>query len=687
MSLDRLNEAFKVLNALDEDVFDTSLDGINKLSSVMDADLEDEMVDVIDQDASNTDELQDTYVGKIILNCNVCHSHIFSNKEDVVIDESGVVNGEELCPYCGESEGFVIIGQIEEFDNDADATDDGEDPAEDASIEEPTEDAPTEESVENDRKNESIKSIRKRRNMNESLIYGKSSFEEYVAVIKKYCTQSGYRGNDVLHLVFGEGHPWSNSECVRDLAISMGEFIEEFIEESLKDKIVESSDVTNQVEINIKEPGFIGKKKDLEKKGYRVLHSGEGKITMAKDKPLEEKTLHEEPYLEPEFDSRQSFYNKAFVTDDNNVLYSYGTKVMEIRDGKPVITCREDQLSMTTMRHIREFLKQNGFTADSKRQIIRDYMTEGLTEGFNNVNVETDDQKLTMTQDENGKVTVSTEPIDGAVEGEGEMIAPISDEVEGELMTNATAEEEAPADDTVPVEDETPAEEEPLDTEEPAEEDAAVEESLQEGGASINRQQRWEDELIDLQLALEDDTLSDAQKARMEKRIDRLEGKFAKQRQYEKDHPEKYPHMTWLQDKKEKPAKEPAFAESVDVDFDDMDECSFNDLGERYLKSVYENVDSFETTAVSMNESTLIIEGAIKFKSGVSKKTGFVFEAMSATKDNKVRFVGTNKHLTESKRAFSLYGTVADKKLVLESLRYNYKSADNKVSGNITRNK
>lgn len=77
-------------------------------------------------------------------------------------------------------------------------------------------------------------------------------------------------------------------------------------------------------------------------------------------------------YLQPQYDSRASFYNKAEFDDDK--LYSYGTLVAEIVDGKPVLYPDWDY-SQTTIRHVREFLRQHGFTADSKAQIAKDYLT------------------------------------------------------------------------------------------------------------------------------------------------------------------------------------------------------------------------------------------------------------------------------------------------------------------------
>lgn len=77
--------------------------------------------------------------------------------------------------------------------------------------------------------------------------------------------------------------------------------------------------------------------------------------------------------LEPRYDSRKSFYGKAktYKTDKGIELLSYGTKVAEIKNSGEVIIY--GFYSQTTTRHIKEFLKQEGYFADTKKQIIKDY--------------------------------------------------------------------------------------------------------------------------------------------------------------------------------------------------------------------------------------------------------------------------------------------------------------------------
>jgi hypothetical protein len=79
--------------------------------------------------------------------------------------------------------------------------------------------------------------------------------------------------------------------------------------------------------------------------------------------------------LSPSYDSRKSFYGKAhIVTDDDGtqILYSYNTPVVEIKDDKVKLLAQWDS-SQTTLRHVKEFLQQNGFSVGSKSQLAKMY--------------------------------------------------------------------------------------------------------------------------------------------------------------------------------------------------------------------------------------------------------------------------------------------------------------------------
>ena len=387
MSLDSINEAFRSLEMLNEDVFSTDPASLNDLSDFMDTDEQaEEEVSVIDPEAESEDDIQKSYVGKVILDCNICHSLCYKDKNDISVDIDGNVNVDEDCPYCGEHNGFVIKGEVVEYQP-----------------------------------------------------------EEEVA-----------------------------------------------------------------------------------------------------EEPVEEPAAEE-----PELDD-------------------------ELEEKKPEEELTED-LDADEVEEVTEVI-----TEESNMDKLRRAFPE-LNEGFNNVSIETENERMTMTSEDSGKVTVTTEPLDTMPAETGEVIAPVSPEVESEILASAEVEEEIP--------EEMPAEE-----------------------------------------------------------------------------------------------------EFVDEEIDEVDEEGVNELGESYLKRVYENVESFKTSSISATPTKLIIEGVINFKSGAKKNTGFIFEAKDATKDGQLRFVGENAHLSRGKKAFTMTGRLNDKKLMVESFTYNYRAKNSegnstRVYGTINRNK
>ena len=74
------------------------------------------------------------------------------------------------------------------------------------------------------------------------------------------------------------------------------------------------------------------------------------------------------------FDYRKSFYGKAVVERDPKTgdltLKSYGTKVAVIKAGKLEVF---GTYSVTTLRHIKEFMWQNGYPPLSKKEIVETY--------------------------------------------------------------------------------------------------------------------------------------------------------------------------------------------------------------------------------------------------------------------------------------------------------------------------
>ena len=115
------------------------------------------------------------------------------------------------------------------------------------------------------------------------------------------------------------------------------------------------------------------------------------------------------------------------------------------------------------------------------------------------------------------------------------------------------------------------------------------------------------------------------------------------------------------------------------IDFDEINDKDLDKLGEKYFTKVYDNVKSFKSTACKLNESGVILEGKITFKSGKEAKTAFNFNEAYVTKTGKVKLIGENAQFAKNKKAFTLTGSLNNKKLVVESFTYNYRAKDEKT--------
>lgn len=117
--VDYLAEAFKALDdvedvtpCLHEEMFTVDSDGLSELADFeVESEKSEDKKRVIDPEAKNEEELKSSYVGKVIIDCNQCHSKVYKDKEDIVID-GDEVNKEEECPYCFATEGFKVVGEV-----------------------------------------------------------------------------------------------------------------------------------------------------------------------------------------------------------------------------------------------------------------------------------------------------------------------------------------------------------------------------------------------------------------------------------------------------------------------------------------------------------------------------------------------------------------------------------------------
>ena len=105
---------------------DDSVDGLAGL----DTDIE--TIDVIDPEAEQEDELEDSYVGKVILECVACHSKMVVDESKVYEDEETQTASPDIpCPVCNAELGYTILGKVEPFEKEEAEEEPLEFPAED----------------------------------------------------------------------------------------------------------------------------------------------------------------------------------------------------------------------------------------------------------------------------------------------------------------------------------------------------------------------------------------------------------------------------------------------------------------------------------------------------------------------------------------------------------------------------
>lgn len=452
-----LTEAFKALDALNEDTFSVSDDGIKKLAEFEDNDDLVDEITVYDADAEDTEDLEDSYVGKVIVDCNVCHSKIYKDKSDVVIDEETQnANIDEECPYCYSTDGFKVIGEVAPMTTE------------------------TEEKV---------------------------KVEDELEESLNEATVTDYKGSLSNILV-------KNQDKISKMS-TKGEIVK-FLD-SITDE-VRDKNYLETVKRNMQKKNDFGALQYI----YGIILSGEGKGVK---ESLEE---------------------------------NIGTDIDEYQQWVDYDMKRYGKISDQTNKEIKEAGLQVVKDKYGDYQVIAGKYDESLKESVKNesleeVEVETGDTKVEISSDEDGKITVSSEPCESeeTPEDNAEAIKPISDETEAEIEAN--------------------------DGEE-------------------------------------------------------------------------------------------------DIDIEDFDEESFDELGEGYFKNVYENVNSFKTSNITTKDNKVIVEGVITFDNNVKKNTSFLFESSNKTKNGKYRFIGENLNVTKGNKAFSLIGNVTDKKFLSESMNYNYRT-------------
>lgn len=580
-----LQEAFKALDILNEEDFNlTSTDGFEDAKDFIDKDEKSDFIDVIDPEAETEEELKDSYVGDVILDCCVCHSKLYKHPEEVHLDEEeGLANMDEECPFCYSTDGYTIIGQVAPF--------------EEEEKEEIDDEVEIEDEVDDD-VNESFK--RKRKLKEAKINMGVRKYYKTVALAKNWLIdkegKTPQEASDIINTSSAEDlEKMASNYLNKDESFGLRDLvIVKSVDESLKSrkrKLKEDMGIESRIfwdiweafeRIFLNHPEYQEvTNKQLRSITNEVLDEIENKYPDGEevDESLTEGILGTGigaaggaalggAALGPLGALGGAALGGLAGNALTNNNLTEDADISEYQKWVDFDMEKYGKISNLTMRKI----KKAGFSVVKDQygeyEVIADRKDEScekkpVREHFEKVEIETDKEKMEMTAEENGKVVVTTEP-----KNDEEVIVPVSDDIQTE----------------------------------------------------INDVKEIEDEPIE-------------------------SGEF-EDGDYE------------------------------DIDVDEFSEEEFDDLGESYLKKVYENVKSFKTSNVKTAGNKLFVEGIIGFASGKNKKTSFVFESKDVNKKGKVRFIGENLQLSRGKKAFTITGSINKGKFIAESLNYNYRAKD-----------
>lgn len=555
-----LSEAFKALDLLEEDKFDISKnDEFDKFKLFMEDDSDEDVLTVIDADAENEDEIEDSYDGKIICDCPVCHSKIFKDLKDIILnDDDDLANVGEECPYCYSVDGFKIIGEVAPFHKEYDATAEDKD-GNPVDVELSVED--------DDVKLEALKRrIKKDQRINESssnsvrfivyeLIDGDEGdsikgFKSLNAAIK-FAEKQKFP----THIVIVPTDFDSDTEdIIRD------EYGYEPFEVVWESADAEESDDNSKESSNT---AFWWQEMPWDEKVYNPL------IRSLREKGLDyvSLVLHKGPI--PKKMNNTHDINQHLINRNNVIVYIFVWK-----ENNKLVAWIDDTTSNTTHQdyynnvgeivdRCNQIASEAGFTIKNNEEFYKTVKFSRFDEALEKLDLETENDLIHVTAETKDEQVV---PVDMDTQEEIEMEQPIND--------------------------------------------------------------------ADLDSSMEDD--------------------------------EEIPEDEEIGD---------------EADVEEFDEESFDELGESYLRQVYNNVKGFKTTRVLEHRNSLIVEGLIKFNSGNSKKTSFRFNDYEIGKKNNLRLFGENLNMKTGKKSFRLCGKVRNNKFLGEKLYYNYKQGKDSIRG------
>ena len=732
----KLFEAFEALDALNEETFTISDDGVEKLGAFMsDNNDVDDIVDVIDPEAETEEELKDSYVGKVILDCCVCHSKLYKDREDVALDEEGTLaNVGEDCPFCYTSDGFKVVGEVAPFKDSSSEEEVVETKEEIKETEEVTESLTEAQAGTLERPLSKLTGtlsnvLEAHQNELAALTSKKDalSFLEkiepevknkgYLATVKEKVTKlpdfkvltflyniilkgdgmgskleslvESHRGDrhrvtaelfdilsengfdtdaeDVEDYVFA-ARDLVFEEVLADPSKSIREIVEQWFEDTKLNYLEDLEALTRF------EEGLFGiktkkeKEKEAKAKAEKERQKQRDKVLKDQEERARQQSVadswarNDRAKRDAQAEYNRSRYDgikgdKPSNTTYRGVNYSGGDYYTEsksikedlkfnlFQDPYKGLESRISELDNSIQKARNEIDRlekekskyQDSLSAEQHRQeVIKDFL--------NGIDIEVyyynyiHQSKSLIVQTDYSEVTLKElkDTFSGSdVETDHNSYKKFVGEFKGHKVEVSYNESDGII---IKIRD------------------------FDDFTKSVNESKSIKEDINNLSLDTDDThmEMSSDESGKVTITTEPIENtEVESEETIVPVSPELEAEIV------EEPAEE---ATEEEVDIEEFDEASFDELGESYLKGLYENVEAFKTTNVLTNDSTLFVEGLITFTSGNAGKTSFEFSAKDFLKEGIYRFIGSNKELSEGKTNFELTGKITDKKFICESL-------------------
>lgn len=414
-----LKEAFKELELLNEETFSFDKDGAAELKKFYDGDTTDDYESIIDPEAETKDELEDSYEGKVIVACKICHGMQYKDPQDIVIDEeSDYVNVGEECPACSAVDGYKIVGQVAPYCAEC------ENEHKEGETEVDDEETDIEEALDEKRKAsrivESLKSAPKR-HFKESLNEEKLTtlFDVVGGMLDGTMDRITINKKTGKKQAVGTKTPYDAAE---DIGIDDdGYFV--WVADEVGAKYAQ--EVADKFGLKTKLDAPTKYIKDTKNRKFHIY-------------------IPESRYDEPVEQVVEESCGKLKEGYDRDILiYDILSKLEQ--EGYDVRSHKRDAIAYADGAAELIMIAPDGYTVDKwfedtkmnhPEDLLRFKKFSDLKESVENITVETDSDTIKVEPSEDGKVEVKTEPKEKDEKSDEEMIVPVSAETKDEIDMN-----------------------------------------------------------------------------------------------------------------------------------------------------------------------------------------------------------------------------------------------------------